>query len=412
MAEYKLTEEGKKYLKQGLPEKNLVLLLKRGPVYFEEAKKRIENFPIAMQWVKKKGWVEVKDGKLILKKYPEKIDEEVALEKIGQGKNIGGNVLKTLLERNLVERITETYAKTEQELRERGNVIGELTHDMIITDLWRGRKFKPVEVEAVRKKLEKKIVKGKRQPYNQFLWEVKKNLVEMGFKEMSGPLIETEFWNFDALFQPQNHPARSWSQTYSLKYPKLGELPNKKIVDEVKASHEKGWKYRWDPRIAMRLMPRAHTTACSARQLAKGVKTPSKYFIIGRNFRPDVIDFKHGVEFNHCEGIVIDESLNFKNLLGLLKVFATEVAGAKEVKFVPDYYPFTEPSCQLSALHPELGWIEFAGSGIFREEVTRSLGVEEPVLAWGLGIDRLAMFKLKINDIRELFSRNLDWLRK
>jgi phenylalanyl-tRNA synthetase alpha chain len=119
----------------------------------------------------------------------------------------------------------------------------------------------------------------------------------------------------------------------------------------------------------------------------------------------------HGVEFNQIEGIVLGEALNFRHLLGILKMFAIEIAGAKKVKFIPDYYPFTEPSCQLSALHPELGWIEFGGSGIFREELTKPLGVNVPVIAWGLGIDRLAMFKLGIRDIRELFSQNLEWLR-
>jgi len=93
-------------------------------------------------------------------------------------------------------------------------------------------------------------------------------------------------------------------------------------------------------------------------------------------------------------------------------MFAVEVAGAEKVKFFPDYYPFTEPSVQLSAKHPEMGWIEFAGAGIFRPELTHPLGVAQPVLAWGLGIDRLAMFKLGIGDIRYLFSQDIGWLRK
>ncbi|MCK4714616.1 MAG: phenylalanine--tRNA ligase subunit alpha, partial [Candidatus Aenigmarchaeota archaeon] len=98
--------------------------------------------------------------------------------------------------------------------------------------------------------------------------------------------------------------------------------------------------------------------------------------------------------------------------LGMLKMFAIEFADAEDVRFYPDYYPFTEPSVQLSAKHPELGWIEFAGAGIFRPEMTEPLGVKQPVLAWGLGIDRLAMCKLGIKDIRYLFSQDIDWLRK
>jgi phenylalanyl-tRNA synthetase alpha chain len=412
MAEYELTEEGKKYLKQDLPEKNLAALLRKGPVGFNEVKNKIENFAIAMQWVKKKGWAEVRDGKLSLVKFPELIEEEDALKKINAGKDVDDAILKILLERNLVKKITETYKKTEFEIKTKGGVIGRLTHDIIVTGLWKGKKFEAVNVQKPAKKIIADKVKqiGKRQPYEDFLIQVRKKMVQMGFREMSGPMIELEFWNFDALFQPQHHPARTWSQTYSLKYPKFGTLPSKKIVDDVKESHENGWKYKWDPRTAMKLMPRAHTTCLSARTLAGKHDVPGKYFALSRCFRPDVIDATHGVEFNQLEGIVVGD-VDFKNLLGVLKEFAKEIAGAERVKFLPDYYPFTEPSAQISAKHPELGWIEFGGSGVFREEWTRALGVKQPVLAWGMGIDRLAMFKLKINDIRELFSRNLEWLR-
>ena len=110
--------------------------------------------------------------------------------------------------------------------------------------------------------------------------------------------------------------------------------------------------------------------------------------------------------------LVLDESLTFRSLLGVLEIFAREVAGASEIKFFPDYYPFTEPSVQLSAKHPKLGWVEFGGAGVFREELTKPLGVSVPVIAWGLGIDRLAMFKLGVHDIRYLFSDDLKWLRE
>ncbi len=422
MKEYKLTEEGKEYLKNNLPERNLVKLLSSLPdksAIITEIANKVKYFPIALKWALDKAWVLKKNDQLILVKTPEETEEEMALKNIHEGGEVDENILKVLMERNLVVRITETYKKTEETLKESGNVIDEFTHDIVRTGLWKGKKFKPVDVEVVKKLDLKRISPGKRQPYNQFLWQVRQKLVELGFKEMTGPVIETEFWNFDALFQPQNHPARDWTQTYSLKYPKCGDLPDKKIVERVKATHENGWttgstgwQYKWSPRKAMQLVPRAHGTCLSARTLAGGPEIPGKYFAIVRCYRPDVIDYKHGVEFNQTEGIVIGEDLTFKNLLGILKAFAIEVAGAKKVKFMPDFYPFTEYSCQLSALHPELGWIELGGSGLFREELTKPLGVNVPVLAWGLGIDRLAMFKLGINNIRELFSQNLEWLRK
>jgi len=421
MSSYKLTEEGKEYLEKGLPEKNLVLVLDSMPQKSATLGKlitKVKNFPIALKWALEKGWVMKKGDEVILMKpVPEEIPEEEALKKIAKGKEVEEEILKVLIERNLVQKVTETYKTVEESLAKAGNVIDVLTHEILITKLWKGKKFKAIDVTQVRRKLElSKISPGKRQPYNQFLSEIRKKLAEMGFIEMRGPTIETEFWNFDALYQPQNHPARDWWSTYRMKQPKLGSLP-KKFVEVVKKAHEKGvagstgWGYRWDPMVAMQLMPRAHCTCLSARTLASKPKIPGKYFAIARCYRPDVIDASHGVEFNQVEGIVLGE-VNFKNLLGLLKQFAEEIAGAEKVKFIPDYFPFTEPSAQLSAKHPELGWIEFGGSGIFREELTKPLGIKVPVLAWGLGIDRLAMFRLGINDIRNLFSKDLKWLRR
>ena len=409
---YRLTKEGKEYLERGLPEKNLVEFLNNHPkksIKIEKAIAHVRNFSIALKWAMDKGWVDRERDEIFLVKMPKDIPEQQALERLAKDEVVDDTMLEVLLQRKLVDKavIGDVDKLIDKE-------VTNLTSELLKTGIWRQVKFKPYNVEL----LGRKIYGGKRQPYNQFLKQVKQKLVELGFEEMTGPLVETEFWNFDSLYQPQSHPARDWAQTYQLKYPKLGELPSKNIVDNVKEAHEAGisgstgWGYRWDPKIAMRLMPRAHGTALSARALASKPKIPGKYFAMVRCFRPDVIDATHGVEFNQTEGIVLDENLNFKHLLGILKMFAIEIAGAKKVKFLPDYYPFTSPSAQLSALHPDLGWIEFGGSGIFREELTKPLGVDVPVLAWGIGIDRLAMFKLDIQDIRHLFSQDLDWLRK
>jgi len=403
---HRLTGEGHKYFKDGLPEKNLAAILEK-PMKLEEARQKVENFGIAVQWAKKKGWVEIKERKLFLVKKPDAIPEEEWLKDIADGKEINEKALSVLLERKLIEKV-----------RAAKEIIKDspyLTEELIRTQLWQEVKFKPYNVEAVGEK----IYPGKKQPYQRFLGMVKRKLIELGFKEMAGPAVETEFWNFDALYQPQDHPARDWTSTYQLKYPECGRLPDKKIVRQVRAAHENGWVtgstgwgYKWNPAKAMRLMPRAHGTCLSARTLASKPEIPEKYFAIARCYRPDMLDATHLIEFNQAEGIVIDESLNLRNLLGILEIFAKEIAGTKKVKFLPDYYPFTEPSVQLSALHPELGWIEFGGSGIFREELTKPLGVNVPVIAWGIGIDRLAMFKLGVNDIRYLFSQDLNWLRE
>ena len=407
---YKLTEEGRKYLEDGLPEIKLMLFLKK-PAPLEQAKKTIKNFGIALMWAKKLGWVKIEKGMLVPLERPKTSKTQEALKNFSEGK-ANENEINLLLERKLIEKEGAVLKKAKAL---KGKTISTLTPELIKTGLWREVKLKPYNIEAKGKT----IYPGKRHPYARFLWAVRRKLIDMGFKEMTGPLIELEFWNFDALFQAQNHPSRDWTQTYTLKHPKKGTLPDKRLVDRVRKAHENGWTtgstgwgYKWDAEKAKQLMPRAHTTACSARKLAEGVETPGKYFSLSRCYRPDVIDATHGVEFNQMEGIVIDESLGFKEMLGLLKMFAIEIAGAEKVRFYPDYYPFTEPSVQLSAKHPELGWVEFAGAGIFREELTRPLGVEVPVIAWGFGIDRLAMYKLGIRDIRYLFSQDLEWLRK
>ncbi len=408
---YALTEEGKKYLREGLPERNLLDFLKSrgGEASLEEAKQHVENLSIALQWCLKRGWVKLENETIKLLRCPEEIPEEKALEIVAEGGKPGDESLKTLFFRKLVKKV-KVGAEKLKELE--GKEITHLTPELIKLRLWRKVRFKPYNVEVPGRR----IFPGKRHPYLKFLSEVRRKLVELGFEEMEGPVIETEFWNYDALFQPQDHPARDWWDTYQLKFPKYGDLPEV-VAERVKEAHEKGvagskgWGYRWDPRKAMQLMPRAHGTCLSARTLVKGPKIPGKYFAIVRCYRPDVIDATHGVEFNQVEGIVLGEGLSFRELLGILKTFAEEIANAEKVKFIPDYYPFTEPSVQLSAKHPELGWMEFGGAGIFREEVTIPLGVNVPVLAWGLGIDRLAMFKLGISDIRELFTRNLEWLR-
>lgn len=142
------------------------------------------------------------------------------------------------------------------------------------------------------------------------------------------------------------------------------------------------------------------------------LKIPAKYFAIARCFRFDVIDATHLPDFHQVEGIVVEEGLNLRHLFGLLQMFAKEFADTEEIKLVPGYFPFTEPSVELQAKHPELGWIELGGAGIFRPELTKALGVNVPVIAWGLGLDRIGMLKLGIKDIRHMFSHDLDVLRK
>jgi phenylalanyl-tRNA synthetase alpha chain len=302
-------------------------------------------------------------------------------------------------------------------LLERGAVTDEasaLTPDMLKQGTWKNVRFRSYNISIN----PPRVSIGRKHPYREFLDYVKYQFVSMGFEEMRGPLVENEFWDMDALFMPQFHPARNIHDVYFLKEPKqCGEIESP-FARNVAAAHKdggktgsSGWRYAFDVERAKRLILRSQGTAVSARTLAAGPKVPGKYFSIARCFRYDAVDATHAPDFNQVEGIVIGEDINFRTLLGLLKLFGQEVAKAKEFQFRPAYFPFTEPSVELHVKHPELGWMELGGAGIFRPEVTLPLGVDVPVIAWGLGLDRMAMIAMEIQDIRDLFSTDLDFVR-
>jgi phenylalanyl-tRNA synthetase alpha chain len=134
-------------------------------------------------------------------------------------------------------------------------------------------------------------------------------------------------------------------------------------------------------------------------------------FILDRNFRAESPDARHAQEFDQCEGIIMDKGLTLRDLMGYLSEICRRV-GIIKVRFKPGQFPFTEPSIETYAKHQVLGWIEVAPGGIFRPEVTQPHGIRDSVLAWGIGSGRLYMAAMDISDIRDLFSRDLNWLRR
>jgi phenylalanyl-tRNA synthetase, alpha subunit len=308
-----------------------------------------------------------------------------------------------------------------------GDETGSLTQAMLESGSWKGKTFRSYNVKTPPVRLNP----GRSNPYAKFLENVKDKLASLGFEEFDGPLVETEFWNSDALFMPQFHSARDIHDVYSIADPSsaggiagnsAGGIALAKNIDEpwlsnVAAAHEnggktgsRGWNYGFDREFTRRLILRSQGTVLSAKSLP-AAKVPGKYFGIVRCFRYDRVDATHLPDFYQTEGIVLGENVNLRTLLGMLEMFAREVAGAKEVKYVPGYFPFTEPSVEVHIKHPVLGWFELGGSGIFRPEVTDSLGVNVPVAAWGIGIDRMALMALGLNDLRELFSHDIENVR-
>jgi len=312
----------------------------------------------------------------------------------------------TALGQDLIGRLTPERVGAEE--------IAQLTPELLKDGAWQGKSFRKYNIGLK----PSRTAAGRKHPYREFLDGVKTKLVSMGFEEMRGPLVASEFWNSDALFMPQFHPARDIHDVYFVDHPKsVKSLPDP-YAAQVAQTHETGWKtgsrgwrYAFEIERAKRLVLRSQGTSVSARTLASSPKIPGKYFSIARCFRYDLVDATHAPDFFQVEGIALGESITFRTLLGLLKLFATEMAHATEVKYLPAYFPYTEPSVEMHVRHPKLGWMELGGAGLFRPEVTLPLGVKAPVIAWGLGLDRMAMVALGLGDIRDLFSSDLDLIR-
>lgn len=410
---YKITEEGKKYLERGLPEKQLIKLLdKKGEIKIKELKKKMDNPEIGINWAKKRKWIRIKQDKIELVKKPNQIEEEKALKKISKGEKVENKIIEKLENRDLIEEIREDVVKRAR--KQLGKEISNLTPELIKTGLWRKAKFKQYDAE----KTGKRVHPGKKHILTYFIQKIRRIFLEMGFEEREGSFVESSFWNFDALFQPQDHPARDMHDTLYLKTPQQSNLPDKTIVEAVKRMHKKGdeeskgWGYKWKRKIAERPVLRTHTTAVTVRSL-RDIKPPAKVFSVGRVFRNETLDYSHLPEFGQVEGIVVDENVTFRDLLGYLKEFYKKL-GFKKIRFRPSYFPYTEMSVEPELYFKEKDeWLELGGAGIFRPEVTKPLGIDVPVLAWGLGLERPIMLKLGINDIRKFYFENdLKFLRE
>jgi phenylalanyl-tRNA synthetase alpha chain len=207
-----------------------------------------------------------------------------------------------------------------------------------------------------------------------------------------------------------------------MKTPYKGHLPDSKIVEQVKMTHEngwttgsKGWQYKWDPELSARNVLRTHTTSLSVNQIAKLKKEdlPAKFFSVGRVFRNETIDWNHLAEFYQTDGIVIGEDVTFRDMKGYLKAYL-EGLGLKKFRFRPAYFPYTEMSMEAEVWIEERGsWMELFGAGMFRPEVVKPLlGHDVPVLAWGPGLDRLVMQSYNVRAIRELYSSDIGLIRR
>jgi phenylalanyl-tRNA synthetase alpha chain len=410
---YTLTDEGKEYQARGLPERQLFESFGES-IPMKELQKN-PSAKLGIGWMRKKGWVTIRDGMVTKAGTPPPGPDEIAL----RSPESGGAGVRPLIERGLLTEHEEvayelSLTKAGHEAISAGlgtaEETGTLTKEQITSGSWRNLRLRRYSLET----LPKKVVPGKLHPYQRLMDEMRDILLDMGFTELSGGLVQSAFWNFDALFQPQDHPAREMQDTFYLDE----REPLPPHYGRVKAAHlngggtgSTGWGGTWSEAKAEQCVLRTHTTLLSIQHLAANPKPPVKAFCIGRVYRREAIDPTHLPEFEQLEGIVMDEDVNFTHLLGYLSEFYHRM-GFSGVRFRPGYFPYTEPSVEPEVWVEGLGWVELGGAGIFREEVTRPWGIEHPVLAWGLGISRVAMLTLGLKDLRQLYRSDLAWLRE
>jgi len=394
-----LGKNGIESFQKGLPERRLLDLLKDGPRKLSDLQKNLEHvFGPAMGLARKNNWVDTSSDQISLKNSPSELPGEKTLKQIGDNKlpqdKIDKNDLSGLLKRP--DFIIEDIIKTK-----------EITLTDSAKSLELSNSSGAIDVEAK----VPEIFVARTHPLKDTIDEIREIFVTLGFSEILGNMTQSSFWNFDALFTPQDHPARELQDTFYLDGVSAKKIATPEQIRKVSESHKKNWRYYWDIDEARKMVLRTHTTCVTIKHLAENKPDEARVFSLGRVFRNEKVSYKHLVEFNQIEGVVVGKNASLRDLMGIQREFYRRI-GITKIKFWPTFFPYTEPSLQTMVYNERLGkWIELFGMGIFRPEVTKPLGITKPVLAWGGGIERIAMLKYGLDDVREFYNNNLSWLR-
>jgi phenylalanyl-tRNA synthetase alpha chain len=439
-----LDRNGIAYLKSGLPERRFLSSLNR-EMSLKEVEKLSklskEEVSVCIGILKKKNAINISKkgndvlvsltdvGRNILKKDtleesflkksfpldPKSLssEEKYALQELGKRKNIVNISIQKTKVATLTLLGTELLQLSGSLNKE---VIDSLSQDIIKNKTWMNKEFRGYDLKAQ----VPRVSHGKKHFENEVIDYVKSIWLDMGFKEMSGSMVQTALWDLDALFVPQDHPAREMQDTFYLKRPSEGHLPDD-IKKKIKAIHEnggdtgsKGWGGEWSEKLAKKNLLVTHDTFLSAQILSKLKKEdlPIKTFQILKVFRNEAADWNHLFEFYQVGGIVVDPNATFDNLKGYLQEFFRKM-GYEKVMIRPAHFPYTEPSAEILVFDQNRQqWIELGGSGMFRPEVVKPLlGFECPVLAWGFGLGRISAPYYKIQDLRDFNKNDIKQLR-
>ncbi len=434
---YSLGKEGKRFFEKGLPEKRALKLLsdRNGTISLKDLSAVLDSdeISVAIGWLKTNSWASIKKEKntiiemtdkgkkalsevtesekllRLLSEHPEQQIEKDSIKPLASRKNVIKEkeiITSIIILTDDGKKVVETGFKIQEE-------ISQITNAVIKNSEWKQKTIRPYDIHA----FAPAIYGGKPHPLVKLISEIRQIFVEMGFQEIEGDYVESSFWNMDVLFIPQDHPAREMQDTFYCKVPAKLPIQEKQLIEVVARVHENGgntgsigWGYKFSKTEGERALLRTHTTVNTIRYLYYHPKPPCKVFSLERVFRKEDIDTTHLPEFYQIEGIIYEENANFRQLIGILKEFYRRM-GFEKIRFRPGYFPYTEPSMEVEVFWNDK-WMELGGSGIFRPEVTEPIGIENPVLAWGLGLERIAMLRYGLSDIRSLYISDLDWLRK
>ena len=438
-----LTEEGTRYRTDGLPELRLYrAAVDAGgtddPVAMGQVIGRAEldgpAVDIALSNFARKGLGSIESGELSVNPDadPDSDAEAAALDVIATASDSAGKsddgTVDRLVERGLVERherterlvaLTDDGVTALMEGVETAETVGQLTPELLTSGEWEEVTFADYNVEADAEP----VTGGKTHVLRQTAESVKDTLVGMGFQEMQGPHADADFWINDALFMPQDHPARTHWDRFTLDTDPMTDLPDD-LVDRVEDAHRngvgpdgEGYHSPWSRAFAEEVALRGHTTSLSMRYLSGEaigeLDPPQRFFSVEKVYRNDTLDSTHLLEFFQIEGWVMAEDLSVRDLMGTFEEFYAQF-GITDIEFKPHYNPYTEPSFELFGTHPTTGeTVEIGNSGLFREEVLSPLGVDCDVIAWGLALERLLMLMYGFEDIRDVHGTltDLEFLR-
>lgn len=430
-----VTEEGRDISEKGSPEYQVFESVpSEGGILMTELQSKLGDIvKIGLGPCMKSKWLK-KQGDSIVRVTPNVSDETaILLRNVLNVIEIGEEDLKNLKRRKLIQQITR---KSYQLIKgadfkpQRVRKMADLTKKMLGNKAemaegnthWSDLAFKNVNLNS----MGAPTLGGNYHPLLKVRAEFRRILMEMGFEEMpTNKWVESSFWNFDALFQPQSHPARDAHDTFFIKSPGTTRTVPEEYYEIVKATHESGGfgsigygRDTFKREEATKNLLRTHTTAISAQMLYRlaqdtlttGEFKPKKYFSIDRVFRNEAMDATHLCEFHQVEGLIADRNLTLGHLIGTIRTFFEKI-GITQLRFKPAYNPYTEPSMEIFGYHPELKkWTEIGNSGMFRPEMLRPMGLPSDVrvIAWGLSLERPTMIKYRIENIRDLFGHKAD----